>query len=78
MRRLLLPQASMYVFGVDLSDLAARVADHLLVEFVSLEDASRRPTLQRAETRQFLVAARPFLAALVKYSPAEIVAMRAR
>ena len=78
LRRLVLPAASVAVFGVNLAVPTARVPDVLLQQYIEQEDASRRPTFKKDETRQFLVAAQPFLAAPVRYSPAEIVAMIAR
>ena len=78
LRRLILPSASLAVYGINLAVPTARVPEPLLEQFVAQEDQSRRPTFKKAETRQFLVAARPFLSAPVRYSLAEIVAMMAR
>ena len=78
MRRLILPTASRAVFGVNLAVPTARDPDYKLEQFIAQEDQSRRPTLRKAETRQFLVAAQPFLSAPVRYSLAEIVAIMAR
>ena len=77
-RRLILPTASLAVFGVNLAVPTARVPDNKLEQLIAQEDQSRRPPFKKAETRQFLVAAQPFLSAPVRYSPAEIVAMMAR
>ena len=63
MRRLILPTASLAVFGVNLAVPTARVADDKLEQFIAQEDQSRRPTFKKAETRQFLVAAQPSLSA---------------
>ena len=78
LRRLILPTASMAVFGVNLVVPTARASDNKMAQFIAQEDASRRPTFKKAEARQLLVAAQPFLAAHVRYSLAEIVAMMAR
>ena len=77
-RRQLLSSASMYVFGVDLSVPGTRIPEDKLARFVSMEDACRRPTFQREATRQFLIAALPFLSGTVRRSPAEIAEMMAR
>ena len=77
-RRLILPTASLAVFGVNLAVPTARVPDNKLEQLIAQEDQSRRPPFKKAETRQFLVAAQPFLSAPVRYSPAEIVGMMAR
>ena len=77
-RSRLLGSASMYVFGVNLSVKGTRIPDDKLAEFVSMEDACRRPVFQREATRQFLIAALPFLSGSVRRTPAEIAEMMAR
>ena len=78
LRPLILARAYMFVYGVNVAVSSARVPDEFMAQFVAQEDASCRPTDKKAEARQFLVAAQPFLATPIKYSPAETVAMMAR
>ena len=53
LRRLILPTASMAVFGVNLAVPTARVPDDKMAQLIAQEDASRRPFSKKVKLDSF-------------------------